>query len=100
MPILTQSAGVPETENPLKPLSRSISFTYKGLAIVIACPTALFCVFGATIVTSPNSFATSHNAYIPVEYIPSSFVTNIFNLIYLLSDEVYLSFHFLSQSDQ
>ena len=34
-PIFTQSAGVPETAKPLNPSSRSISFTYSGLDIVI-----------------------------------------------------------------
>jgi hypothetical protein len=53
----------------------------RGFDIVIPCPTALFWDSGATTQACPNSFATSQSAKIPDEYIPSSFVTKIFNSI-------------------
>ena len=47
-PNFTQSAGEPVTEIPSNPFLRFILSTNIGFEIVILCPVALFCEFGAT----------------------------------------------------
>ena len=58
MAILTQSAGKPLTAQPSTPPSRNTSFTRNGVIRVMACPTALCSLSGATTVTSPRRWSS------------------------------------------
>src|SRR5208337_4828153 len=79
--IFTQSAGVPLRAYPKKWPFRFTMLTRRGSSQVIACPTALCSVSGATMVTSCSTDNARKRTSIPFEKTPSSLVRRIFIIL-------------------
>ncbi len=72
-PQLTQSVGVPSTDQRFGPTS----FARSGLWSVSECPAALLSWSGATVKTSPTRDRAAASLSIPSEKMPSSLVARI-----------------------